>query len=66
MMNKIFYSIDINTDKNETLSIFPDNNGIIIHIRETKDGNLYLNKDEMEFFIFKMREMMNHVQQTKQ
>jgi hypothetical protein len=65
-MNKIFYSIDINTDKNETLSILPDNNGIIIHIRETKDGNLYLNKDEMEFFIFKMREMMNHVQQTKQ
>jgi hypothetical protein len=65
-MNKIFYSIDINTDKNETLSIFPDNNGIIIHIRETKDGNLYLNKDEMEFFIFKMREMMNHVKQTNE
>jgi hypothetical protein len=65
-MNKIFYSIDINTDKNETLSILPDNNGIIIHIREPKDGNLYLNKDEMEFFIFKMREMMNHVKQTKQ
>jgi hypothetical protein len=65
-MNKIFYSIDIDTDKNETLSIFPDNNGIIIHIRETKDGNLYLNKDEMEFFIFKMREMMNHVKQTNE
>lgn len=65
-MNKIFYSIDINTDKNETLSILPDNNGIIIHIRETKDGNLYLNKDEMEFFIFKMREMMNHVKQTNE
>ena len=50
----------------QNVEIYPieDYSGIIVETKELDDktsGKLYLNKDEMELLIVKMREMMRYV-----
>lgn len=66
MDNKVWHKITI-TAGEQDVEIYPNEtfNGIILEAKEL-DGEssprLYLNKDEMEFLIIKMREMMNYVE----
>jgi hypothetical protein len=67
MKNKIWYCTEISTEAEQNVSIYPDEtfSGIIVETKEL-DGHpstsrLYLNRDEMEFLIIKMREMMGSV-----
>ena len=67
MKNKIWYCTEISTEAEQNVSIYPDEtfSGIIIETKEV-DGNLftsrmYLNRDEMEFLIIKMKEMMSSI-----
>jgi hypothetical protein len=65
MENKIWHKIEITTEE-QTVEVYPTDgfNGIVIETKEL-DGKgsprLYLNKDEMEFLILKMQEMMLYV-----
>ena len=65
MENKIWHKIKMDTEE-QTVEIYPTDefDGIIIETKEL-DGKgspkLYLNKDEMEFLIHKMQEMMGYV-----
>jgi hypothetical protein len=65
MKNKIWHKIKMDTEE-QTVEIYPTDefDGIIIETKEL-DGKgspkLYLNKDEMEFLIHKMQEMMGYV-----
>jgi len=65
MDNRPWYKITIPTEE-QNVEIYPNEtfNGIILEVKEL-DGEdsprLYLDKDEMEFLIEKMREMMNYV-----
>jgi hypothetical protein len=73
MKNKVWHKVIITTEE-QNVSIYPDetfwlepdtNGGIIVEIKY-KDGDpftsrLYLNRDEMELLIIKMREMMNYI-----
>ncbi len=65
MANKVWYTVEIATEEqNITISPTTDFDGITVDTAEL-DGNgnprLYLNKEEMECFIAKMREMMDYV-----
>jgi hypothetical protein len=66
MKNKVWYKVTISTDEQD-VSIYTteDFDGIIVETKEmddtTKSSRTYLNEDEMELLISKMREMMNHV-----
>jgi hypothetical protein len=65
MENKVLYTIKIETEE-QTVNVYPTDgfDSIVIETKEL-DGKgsprLYLNKDEMEFLILKMREMMEYV-----
>jgi hypothetical protein len=68
MKNKVWHKVTIATEE-QNVEIFPTDmyDGIIIETKELDDktGNprLYLNKDEMELLILKMREMMDYTKQ---
>lgn len=66
MANKVWYTIEIQTEEqNITISPTTGFDRITVDTAEL-DGNgnprLYLNRDEMECLIAKMREMMEYVQ----
>ena len=69
MKNKVWHKVEISTEEQE-IEVYPTEtfDGIIVETKEL-DGSgsprLYLNKDEMEFLITKMQEMMKYVKQTK-
>ena len=67
MKNKIWYCTEITTEAEQNVSISPDEtfSGIIVKTKEM-DGDpftsrMYLNRDEMEFLIIKMKEMMSSI-----
>jgi hypothetical protein len=68
MKNKVWHKVTIATEE-QNVGIYPTEmfDAIIIETNELDDktGNqrLYLNKDEMELLILKMREMMDYVKQ---
>jgi hypothetical protein len=67
MKNKVWYKIKIETE-DQTVDVYPTDgfDGIIIETKELDEKGsprLYLNKDEMELLILKMREMIDYVNQ---
>lgn len=66
MANKIWHKTQITTEE-QNVSIYPTESfdGIIVETKEldnkTFSPRLYLNKDEMELLILKMKEMMTYV-----
>jgi hypothetical protein len=66
MANKVWHKTVISTEEQD-VEIYPTEtfDGIIVETREldgkTGSPRLYLNKDEMELLILKMREMMSYV-----
>jgi hypothetical protein len=65
MKNKVWYKVVITTEEQD-VSVYPTENfdSIIVETKESVGGEssrLYLNKDEMELLIVKMREIMEHV-----
>jgi len=66
MKNKVWNKTVIATEE-QNVEIYPTEgfDGIIVEVKELDDktlnGRLYLNKDEMEFFIIKMQQMMEYV-----
>ena len=64
MAEKLWYKTQISLECNQDVSIYPDDgyNGIVVEA-VVLDNNtrcrIYLNKQEMEFVIAKMREMMD-------
>jgi hypothetical protein len=68
MKNKIWCKITISTEE-QNVEVYPTEtfDGIIVETKELDDkrGNprMYLNEDEMELLILKMREMMMYVKQ---
>ena len=65
MKNKVWHKVTISTEE-QVVEVYPKEtyNGIIVEIKEL-DGSdsfrMYLNVDEMELLISKMREMMEYV-----
>lgn len=68
MANKVWHKIMIATEEqNVTISPTPDYDGIVIETQEVDDTGsprLYLNRDEMELLITKMKEMMDYVEKS--
>ena len=68
MKNKVWYKVVIATDE-QNIEVFPTEgfDGIIIQTKEmdgkTSSPRLYLNEDEMEALIAKMRETMKYVKE---
>jgi hypothetical protein len=68
MKNKVWHKVTIATEE-QNVEVYPNNtfDGIIVEAKElddkTESPRLYLNKDEMELLILKMREMMEYVKQ---
>jgi hypothetical protein len=66
MANKVWHKITIATEE-QNVEIYPTDtyDGIIVVTKElddkTESPRMYLNEDEMEMLILKMREMMNSV-----
>jgi tRNA pseudouridine-54 N-methylase len=66
MKNKVWHKTVIVTE-NQNIDIYPEEmfDGIIVEAKERDDKTaspcMYLNADEMELLISKMREMMNYV-----
>jgi hypothetical protein len=66
MANKVWHKTVISTEEQD-VAIYPTEtfDGIIVETREldgkTGSPRLYLNKDEMELLIIKMREMMDYI-----
>jgi hypothetical protein len=66
MANKVWHKITIATEE-QNVEIYPTDtyDGIIVVTKElddkTENPRMYLNEDEMEMLILKMREMMNSV-----
>jgi len=66
MKNKVWYKVEIPTEE-QNVGIYPNEtcDGIIVETKELDDKTgspiLYLNKDEMELLIVKMREMMDYI-----
>jgi hypothetical protein len=65
MKNKVWHKVEISTEE-QNVSVYPTEgyDGIIVEANEldgTNSPRLYLNKDEMELLILKMREMMEYV-----
>lgn len=67
MKNKVWHKVEISTEE-QKVEVYPTEtfDGIIVETKEL-DGSgsprLYLNKDEMEFLITKMQEMMKYVKE---
>jgi hypothetical protein len=66
MKNKVWHKVEISTEE-QNVSVYPTEgfDGIIVETREldvvTGSSRMYLNEDEMELLIQKMREMMSYV-----
>jgi hypothetical protein len=65
MKNKVWHKVEISTEE-QNVSVYPTEtyDGIIVETNEldgTNSPRMYLNKDEMELLILKMREMMEYV-----
>ena len=65
MKNKVWYKVTVSTDEQD-VSIYPTEgfDGIIVETKEmdgTQSPRMYLNENEMEVLVSKMREMMNYV-----
>jgi hypothetical protein len=67
MKNKVWHKVTISTEEQD-VSIYPTEgfDGIIVETHGEMDGTtesprMYLNENEMELLISKMREMMNYV-----
>jgi hypothetical protein len=66
MANKVWHKTVISTEEQD-VAIYPTEtfDGIIVETKEldgkTGSPRLYLNKDEMELLIIKMREMMDYI-----
>jgi hypothetical protein len=65
MKNKVWHKVEISTEEQNVL-VYPTEtyDGIIVETNEldgTNSPRIYLNKDEMELLILKMREMMEYV-----
>jgi hypothetical protein len=65
MKNKVWHKVEISTEE-QNVSVYPTEtyDGIIVETNEldgTDSPRMYLNKDEMELLILKMREMMEYV-----
>ena len=66
MANKVWHKIVIATEE-QNVEVYPTDtyDGIIIETKELDDKTgspkMYLNEDEMELLILKMREMMYYV-----
>ena len=66
MAKKVWHKIIIATEE-QNVEIYPMDlyDGIIVETKElddkTENPRMYLNEDEMEMLILKMREMMNYV-----
>jgi len=66
MKNKVWHKVSIATEE-QNVEVYPTENfdGIIVETKELDDKTgsprMYLNEDEMELLILKMREMMNYV-----
>ena len=71
MKNKVWHKVTISTEEQD-VSIYPteEYNGIIVETKEmdgkTQSPRMYLNEDEVELLILKMREMMNYVKGGEQ
>lgn len=70
MKNKVWHRVTISTDE-QNVEVYPTEgfDGIIIETKEMDDSQsprMYLNEDEMELLIIKMREMMNYVKGGEQ
>jgi hypothetical protein len=65
MANKVWHKVVIETEEQNVIVCPTEGfDGIIVETKElngTGSSRLYLNKDEMEFLITKMREMMGYV-----
>ena len=67
MKNKVWHKVEISTEE-QKVEVYPTEtfDGIIVETKEL-DGSgsprLYLNKDEMEFLIDKIQEMMKYVKE---
>ena len=64
MTQKVWYKSVIATEE-QNINVYPTENfdGIIVEAKELDDRKsptMYLNKDEMELLILKMREMMDY------
>ena len=70
MKNKVWHKVVISTEE-QNVEIFPNErfDGVIIEPKEL-DGSIsnriYLNENEMELLIVKMREMMYYLKEDKQ
>jgi len=68
MANKVWHKIVIATEE-QNVEIRPADGygGIVVETKElddkTESPRMYLNEDEMEMLILKMREMMNYVKE---
>jgi len=66
MKNKIWHKTVIGTE-DQNINVYPSEgfSGIIVETKELDDktgsSRLYLNRDEMELLIIKMREMMDYL-----
>lgn len=65
MANKVWYKLVIATEEQDvTVRPTDEKDGIIVETKEpdgTVSPRLYLNRDEMECLIAKMKEMMDYV-----
>lgn len=70
MKNKVWHKIVISTEE-QKVEIYPTDtfDGVIVEAKEM-DGSIsnriYLNEDEMELLILKMREMMYYIKEEKE
>lgn len=68
MKNKVWHKVTISTEE-QNVQVYPTEtfDGITVETKElddkTESSRLYLNKDEMELLILKMREMMEYLKQ---
>jgi hypothetical protein len=65
MKNKVWHKVTISTEEQE-VEVYPTEtyNGIIVETKEldgSDSSRMYLNVDEMELLISKIREMMEYV-----
>lgn len=64
MAEKVWYKTEISLSADQSVEIYPDDgyDGIVVKGKEihSKDSyRIYLNRNEMEFVIAKMKEMMD-------
>ena len=64
MADKVWYKVEISLSADQSVEIYPDDgyDGIVVKGKEieSKDSyRIYLNRNEMELLIAKMREMMD-------